>query len=282
MRRELAEERAGDGVLPRWTYDQIRTFLAARVDDPDYALWATALGLGPRRGELLGLYYSDIDWRNQTISIDRQLLPSEMRPAKEGGTRRRVSAWASGPLKSDASYRTLDIPDNLLEILRQRFEQRKPGTMIIFGNPRRMSRGSTDFVDVPAHPDTVGRRWHKAIAEVNANLDPSEQVPDMRFHGARHTCASQILAMTGGNLHLVMSFLGHRSITVTVNTYGGLAIGAMQAAAPRMNEMLRALTPTPQAVTDADDSLSPAITIPVTASLVTVARGPGESLTAPS
>src|SRR5581483_10904089 len=47
-------------------------------------------------------------------------------------------------------------------------------------------------------------------------------LPDrLRFHDLRHTCAALLIA-EGAHALAVMKWLGHSSITVTMNTYGHL------------------------------------------------------------
>jgi hypothetical protein len=54
-----------------WEPDQAARFLDSTRDDRWHALWALGLDTGARRGELLALRWSDIDWDGRTVSITR-------------------------------------------------------------------------------------------------------------------------------------------------------------------------------------------------------------------
>ncbi len=47
--------------MTAWTVAEARTFLAAVKDDRLYAAWLLLLSHWPRRGELAGLRWSDVD-----------------------------------------------------------------------------------------------------------------------------------------------------------------------------------------------------------------------------
>ena len=56
-----------------FTEEQARTFLAAAKGHPYEALFYLALTTGLRKGELLGLMWSDVDWEKGTLRVERQL-----------------------------------------------------------------------------------------------------------------------------------------------------------------------------------------------------------------
>ncbi|MED3804190.1 site-specific integrase [Lysinibacillus xylanilyticus] len=61
----------------------------------------TLLHTGIRSGELLGLFWSDIDFENKTLTVDRQRTRQGL-----------------GPPKSKSSYRTITIEDDLINELK--------------------------------------------------------------------------------------------------------------------------------------------------------------------
>lgn len=76
--------RAVDGRAPRplryWDADQVRRFLTLTADDPHAQLWATALGTGMRRGELLGLRHGDVDLDRAELTVATALTLVDGRP----------------------------------------------------------------------------------------------------------------------------------------------------------------------------------------------------------
>jgi integrase len=65
----------------------------------------------------------------------------------------------------------------------------------------------------------------------NANL------PGQRFHDLRHACASFLLAQ-GLSARVVMEWLGHSQIGVTMNTYAHVMPAAKEDAATKMQALL--------------------------------------------
>lgn len=56
-----------------WTPEQLTAFLQAERHRPLWPLWVVAAGTGMRRGELLGLRWSDVDADSATLHVRRAL-----------------------------------------------------------------------------------------------------------------------------------------------------------------------------------------------------------------
>lgn len=54
-----------------WTEDEVVRFLAAVADEPDYAMWVTAVHTGMRVGELVALNFGDVDLEHGLLAIRR-------------------------------------------------------------------------------------------------------------------------------------------------------------------------------------------------------------------
>lgn len=89
-----------------WTDAEARSFLAGSRHHRLHALFVVALGLGLRRGELLGLRWSDIDLANKQLRVFQTLL------------RVRGLGVVFGPPKSRRSRRVLTMPAVVVEALR--------------------------------------------------------------------------------------------------------------------------------------------------------------------
>ena len=76
--------------------------------------------MGLRRGEMLGVEYSDIDYINRTLKVQRQLgiVPNTQKSDFE----KRTYTIQEIPLKTKSSYRTIPIPDFVFEAI---LEQKK-------------------------------------------------------------------------------------------------------------------------------------------------------------
>ncbi|RYD75936.1 MAG: site-specific integrase, partial [Verrucomicrobiaceae bacterium] len=69
------------------------------------------------------------------------------------------------------------------------------------------------------------------------NILSKAELPPMRFHDLRHTCATLLLAQ-GTDPRTIMETLGHSQITLTLNTYSHVLPSLQRDAADRMNMLL--------------------------------------------
>jgi integrase len=183
--------------------DEAAALLTALADE-DRALWATAFYTGLRRGELQALEWADIDFDNNLINV--------------------VRAWDQkvGPIspKSRAGERRVPIPKTLRQhLLTHRLRQGHTREGFVFAN----SHGR------PFDPSTIlaraRRAWH------TAELQP------VTLHECRHTYAAFMIA-AGINAKALSTYMGHTSITVTLDRYGHLLPGNEHQAAKALDNWL--------------------------------------------
>lgn len=171
-----------------------------RVMRPEFAplvLLGAAAGL--RQGEALGLSIDRIDFGEAMLRVDRQVVVVDRRPVL-------------APPKTRASVRDVPMPAVLAEALAGHIEQRRPKDVLF-----RTSRGNL-----------IRRDYFNAKVLKPAIL--AAGVPDdMTFHDLRHTFASTALA-EGVPISEVSRWLGHESITTTVDLYGHLVPEASERA----------------------------------------------------
>jgi integrase len=211
------------------TVEQARVLLAAAAGDRLEAAYVLVLAFGLRRGELLGLAWSDLDAGAGTLLV-RQQVTVRKPPQDAGGKRVGRGVLELSPLKTGSrGRRTLDLTPELFDVLRahrarQSAERLEIGPAwtdsgLIFttglGTPVEPSSFSYAFA---AMADRAGLgRWH--------------------VHEARHTAASLMLAM-GTKLEIVSRVLGHSSVTVTADVYAHLLGGEKRGAAEGMTRAL--------------------------------------------
>lgn len=184
--------------------DEARQLLSA-LPTRDRALWGTALFAGLRRGELLALRWSDVDLTERTITVERSY------DAKVGFV---------AP-KSRAGLRRVPIVAELVELLDTHRQIRSwDDDALVFGRaPAR-----------PFSPSAIGRRARTCW--LKAGLTP------ITLHECRHTCASYFIA-AGVNAKALSTFMGHSSITITLDRYGHLFPGAETEAMTLVDRYLR-------------------------------------------
>lgn len=180
------------------TLEQAALFLEKLTDEPIelQAMFNTLLLTGMRRGELMGLEWSDIDFENLTVTIRRT---SQYTPQK---------GIYTDTTKTEQSKRIISIPENLAELLkRYRLELMR----------RRFALGDkwidSDRLFIqwdgsPMHPNTPYSYLQKLLDKFS--------LPKVSLHSLRHTNASVMIA-SGTDIRTVSGRLGHSQASTTVN-----------------------------------------------------------------
>lgn len=152
---------------------------------------------GLRRGELLALRWSNVDFKNNLIQIRSNMVRGE----KE--------AIIKAP-KSEAGVRDICLGDEVMDILKQ--ERRKyMSDCFSYG----VGFQNLDFVvrqedGSPFLPDSMSKKWRRFLEE--------HKLPSIRFHDLRHSNATALI-QAGVNPRVVQQRLGHSDVNITLNTY---------------------------------------------------------------
>ena len=169
------------------------------VDDIKYKTAITlTLFTGVRLGELMGLEWSDIDFANGIVSINKS---SQYLSDKGVFTK---------TLKTESSIREVAIPDfvvSLLEEYRLWYEMQKSIYGELWTNSDRLFVQSDGK---PMHPSTISKWFVKFVKEIG--------LPVINFHGLRHTNATLLISQNI-DVAVVAARLGHAQISTTFNFY---------------------------------------------------------------
>jgi integrase len=167
------------------------------------ALWATALYGGLRRGELMALRWEDIDLAGGVIRVERSWdqFAGVIEP------------------KSQAGRRSVPIAVALRDLLVERKLACSWSEGLAFG------RSAT----VPFSDTGIAKRAQRAWA--GAKLQP------ITMHECRHTFASLMIA-AGVNAKALSTYLGHATISITLDRYGHLWPGTAGVAAALLDAYL--------------------------------------------
>ena len=153
---------------------------------------------GVRLGELMGLEWDDINFREGIVSINR----SSQYLADKG-------VFTKVP-KTESSIRDVAIPDfvvSLLEEYKYWYDEQKYQYGELWIDSNRL------FVQAdgkPMHPSTISKWFEKFVAQIG--------LPVINFHGLRHTNATLLIAQNI-DVSVVAARLGHAQITTTLNFY---------------------------------------------------------------
>ncbi|MGY1874270.1 tyrosine-type recombinase/integrase [Nocardia gipuzkoensis] len=178
-----------------WSAEEATRFLTVAKDHRLYALWSVALAVGLRRGEALGLRWSDVDLVAGRIDLEKALY-------RVGGT------LALHELKTEASDNSVPLPDKLVRILRQHRRDQLQDRRIAEAN--KLGLVFTSTRGTPLEPRNVNRAFAQLVKKAGAR--------PIRLHDLRHSCATLLFTM-GVEAATVQRILRHSSITVTTGTY---------------------------------------------------------------
>ena len=183
------------------TAEEVRLLLSA-VDPDDYCLILTAVFTGMRRGELLALQWSDIDWNSSEILVRRAYVKGAVVSPKSSHSRRRI---VMSPYLRSA-------------LEQHRLLNRRRDSELVFCNRE------GGYID----PENFIKRVFQPALE-RAGLRR------IRFHDLRHTYASLLIAQ-GENIKFIQQQLGHGSAKTTLDRYGHLMPNRENDAARRLDE----------------------------------------------
>jgi integrase len=192
-----------------WTADEVRRFLEVASGDRLGAVWRLALATGLRRGELVGLQWTDLDLDAGTVRVARQVL---VRVRTDGGPRLYVRETTKSRRRRVVRF------DPATATALRRWKADQAEERLAFGAAYRKAGGL--HIEAPwmvtepdgfvVHPDTLLRRW-KALVK-------TARVTPITLHGARHSYAELALG-AGVRLDVVSRQLGHASISTTASNY---------------------------------------------------------------
>ena len=186
--------------------EHLQAFLQEAKATGVYEMYYIELATGLRRGELLGLKWADIDWKNGIIKVRRSI-------ARVNGE------IVESPLKTKNSYRAVSISPQAVDIL---IEQKKKTTdQYVFPSPN----------GGPISPDSVNNMLKRVLARAG--------IPKVRFHDLRHTFAT-IALQNGVDIKTVSGMLGHFSAGFTLDTYAHVTTAAQKEAAATIGNILSA------------------------------------------
>lgn len=189
-----------------WSRAEVRKFLARASQDRLHAGWRLSL-YGLRRGEVLGLRWSDIDLRAKTVTVNQ--------------SRVLVEYWVGiEEPKSRNGKRTLPLDDELVAALtslrkRQMDQSATAGAAYLAGlDTLDWYRGGeyviTDQLGMPVHPEWYSDEFVRLLKRV--------ALPRITLHDSRHTTLT-LMEQAGVPISIVSKWAGHYDSAFTQKTY---------------------------------------------------------------
>jgi len=200
------------------TPDQARAFLESIDKHRLYAVFAVAIACGLRRGEILGLRWSDVDLEAARLRVEQAMSRDE-----DG---KRVFLEP----KSERSRRTIALPAVIVDALKTHRKEQLEERLVAGGEWRDSGLVFTNTRGGALDEWKLGDQLHAMLE--------AAKLPRVRFHDLRHSCASFLLAQ-GVGPRAIMEILGHSQISLTLDTYSHLMPGGHEEAADKMDQLLR-------------------------------------------
>lgn len=147
----------------------------------------TAILTGMRKSEIQGLTWKDIDYLHQTITINKTWDEKEK---------------AFKPTKNQTSNRTIKVNRELLNWLS---DLKANGSTMVFKN---------GFGTIP-----TSNALNKCLRSIMASIGIKKQ--GFHFHSLRHVHVAYLLSQNV-DIYAISKRLGHKDITITLNTYSYL------------------------------------------------------------
>ena len=196
------------------TADQLGAFFQEARDSGVYELYYLDLVTGLRRGELLGLKWTDVD-------LDRGVLKIQRAISRQNGK------VVEAPLKTKNAYRTLPLSADAISVLKM--QKCKVGNSEwVFPSP----------TGGPMSPDSVLHMLQRVLKRAG--------LPRIRFHDLRHTFATLALE-NGMDVKTLSAMLGHVSAVTTLDIYTHITGDMQRAAAASIDRSIGKMEPQEEA-----------------------------------
>ncbi len=182
------------------TKEQTVQLLKFAQGHPLEPLIVLALTTGMRHGEISGLQWSDINFEEHTLAINRTISFIS------------GHGYVKGDPKTENSKRKIILPQFVVRSLekyreRQNMLRAKAGSQwqdlnLVFCNE------ATGYYRNPA---CTGQAFHRLLARA--------KLPQMRIHDLRHSAATLLILMMKMPVNLVQELLGHDDVETTLGMY---------------------------------------------------------------
>jgi integrase len=181
-------------------------------------LLTLAITTGMRRGEIIGLRWSDINFEDQSLYIRRTVD----RITRYG--------YVESEPKTARSRRRITLPSLVVNALQeQRTRQAKA----------RLKAGKAWHENDLVFSNTHGGFLHPTHMYIAfQQLLKDAGLPPLRFHDLRHSAATILMAM-GTNVKIVQELLGHSTAAFTLNVYGHVFPSLQKEAMEKWDILLR-------------------------------------------
>lgn len=187
--------------------EKIKVLLKAASQNSWYLEILLGLFCGLRKGEILGLKFSDFDFEKNTVYINRQIVSNPV--VEKGGSNIQEYGLVERDPKTLNSFRVLRVPEVVMKEVKRR-------RLLVNANKLKCS----DYQDKDYISCQENGCPHSLTSINNAltKLCSRNALPHVTVHGLRHMYATILIEM-GVSLVKISALLGHSSVHTTFEYY---------------------------------------------------------------
>ena len=202
--------------------EQIKQLLSAVAGHKYKTIYEVTIFTGMRQGEVLGLQWSNIDFKNGTITISKQLQKEKKKQGK----------YYLAPLKNDKARTMIPAPF-VMQLLKNRREEQ------ILQHFKAGASWNNEFDLV--FTDELGKHLvHGTVYKNYKRLAADIGVPSSRFHDLRHSYAVAAI-QSGDDIKTVQGNLGHATASFTLDVYGHVSEQMKKQSSERMEQFIKSV-----------------------------------------
>lgn len=184
-------------TVEAYNKEQVRKLVEKLEEEPSFQNLGILLTIysGMRIGEVCGLQWNNVDLEEKIIKVRQTIQRIYIEDEETGKSRTEV--LVSTP-KTSSSQRDIPMSPKIYRIMKDYSRIIKPDYYVCSGSVK------------PIEPRTYRNYYKKILEECG--------LPKLKFHGLRHTFATQMLSARS-DVKVLSSILGHHSINTTLDIY---------------------------------------------------------------
>lgn len=214
--KRIAENPSDSVELPKvimpeakfYSADELRTLIVKTAGTPMEPVIRLAAWFGLRRGEIIGLRWSSIDFDAKILSISGTIKDKGASGSK---------AYYSATAKTKTSLRSFPLNEEMVTYLKELKAQQDQRR-----NMKHYNHEWDDFVCVRNNGDLLRPGY---VTQIFPKLCEESGLRKLKLHELRHTNLSLLLS-EGANMKEVQVWAGHTNYNTTANTYAHVLVNS--------------------------------------------------------
>ena len=165
-----------------------------------------ALFCGLRRGELVALTWSDLDFTDNSVSITKSTTCVNGKPVTKS-------------TKTNSSIRKISVPSSVMALAKKYKKEQHLYRLSLGSQWQGNNHIFIQWNGSQMHPDTPYKKFKHIIKRYNESIeDETLKLPNIPLHGLRHTSATLLISQNV-DVKTVSNRLGHSQTSTTMDIY---------------------------------------------------------------